>query len=244
MPISEVSLSHWVIPRLSRTYIDPDKEDSEKGAPQKVEVLLVALHNDVLARYADIATKLGCTSAAFEIEIFSSIRSVLGRDSSPIMLIDIGSATTKVAIIEEGIVRSSHTTSVGSQDVTLALSRARGISILEAEELKREHGLLVNPEDPSISEVIRLAMERILGEASRVLVQYQQQKRVSVTKVILLGGGALMKGILPVAEKNFDVSVLHGSAFEKVESPAIVAPILRDAGPEFATAVGLAMRNL
>jgi type IV pilus assembly protein PilM len=244
IPIAEVSLSHWVIPRLTRTYVDPDKEDAIKGASPKVEVLLVALHNDILSRYSDIATKLDCASAAFEIEIFSSIRSTLGRDSSPIMILDIGAATTKVAIIEEGIVRTSHTISSGSQDVTLALSRARGISILEAEEVKREYGLLENAEDPSIPEITRLSMERILGEASRILLQYQQQKRVSVSKIILLGGGALIKGILPVAEKNFEISVLHGASFEKVESPAVIAPLLKDAGPEFATAIGLALRNL
>jgi Tfp pilus assembly PilM family ATPase len=78
-PVAEVSLSHWVIPSVARTYIDPDKEEALKTEKPKVEVLLVAVHNDILARYTDIATKLGATSASFEIEIFSSIRSALGR---------------------------------------------------------------------------------------------------------------------------------------------------------------------
>ena len=244
IPMSEVSLSHWVIPRLTRTYVDPDKEEAEKDAPQKIEVLLVAIHNDVLSRFTDIATKLGVTSAAFEIEIFSSIRSTFGRDGSPTMLVDIGASTTKVVIVEEGVVRSSHSISVGSQDVTLALSRARGISILEAEELKRDSGLVVNQEDLSVSEITRLAIERIFSEASRILTNYQHQKRVSVSKVILIGGGSLMKGILDVAQKNFEVSVAHGAAFEKIEAPAVITPLLVDAGPEFATAIGLALRNL
>ncbi len=244
IPITEVSLSHWVIPRLTRTYVDPDKEDAGKVSSPQVEILLVAIHNDILARYTDIATRLGCTSAAFEIEIFSTIRSTLGREGSPTMLVDIGAATTRVVIIEEGVVRSAHSVSVGSQDVTLALSRARGVSILEAEELKRRFGLLVNSEDPSVSEITRLAMERIFSEASRIFVNYQNAKRVSIASVILTGGGSLMNGIIDVAQKNFETSVLHGTAFASIEAPAVIAPLLVESGPEFAVAVGLALRKL
>lgn len=243
-PVAEVSLSHWIIPSVVRTYVDPDKEDAQKGEKPKVEILLVAVHNDILAKYTDIATKLGATSAAFEIEIFSSIRSTLGRDGSPTMIIDIGSSTTKVVVTEEGVVRSSHAVNVGSQDITLALSRARGITMLEAEELKRQFGLDGDPNDPSIAEITRLAMERILGEAHRILTNYQHTKRVNISKVVLVGGGVLMKGIVEVAQTMLETPVVHGVAFEKVEAPAVIAPLLTEAGPEFATAVGLALRNL
>ncbi len=243
-PVAEVSLSHWIIPSVTRTYVDPDKEDAQKGEKPMVEVLLVAVHNDILAKYTEIATKLGATSAAFEIEIFSSIRSTLGRDGSPTMIVDIGSATTKVVVTEEGVVRSSHSVNVGSQDVTLALSRARGISMLDAEEMKRAFGLTGDPNDPSIAEITRLAVERILGEANRVLTNYQHVKRVNISKVVLVGGGVLLKGILEVAETMFGTTVVHGVAFQKVEAPAVIAPLLTEAGPEFATAVGLALRNL
>jgi len=243
-PVAEVTLSHWVIPSVAHTYIDPDKEEAQKGEKPKVEVLLVAIHNDVLARYTEIATKLGATSAAFEIEIFSSIRSTMGRDGSPTMIVDIGSATTKIVVIEEGVVRSSHAVNVGSQDITLALSRARGISMLEAEEMKRDFGLLGDPNDPSVAEIIRLAVERILGEAQRVLTNYQHSKRVNITKVVLVGGGVLLKGIVDVAQVTLGTNVVLGVSFEKVEAPAVIAPLLKEAGPEFATSVGLALRNL
>jgi type IV pilus assembly protein PilM len=243
-PVAEVSLSHWVIPSVARTYIDPDKEEALKTEKPKVEVLLVAVHNDILARYTDIATKLGATSASFEIEIFSSIRSALGRSTDPTMIIDIGAATTNVVVVEEGIIRSSHAVNVGSQDVTLALSRARGITMLEAEEIKRDFGLLGDPSDPSIAEITRLSVERLFTEANRIYTTYRHTKRTNIAKVILVGGGAMMKGIVDVAKSTFDATVIPGAAFEKVEAPAVVAPLLADAGPEFAVAVGLALRNL
>lgn len=242
--VSEVSLSHWIIPKVSRTYVDPDKVEAEKNAPPKVDVLLAAVHNDVLAKYAEIAKKLGATSTSFEIEIFSTIRSTLGRDTSASMIVDIGAGNTKVAIIEEGVVRSSHLINVGSQDVTLALSRARSVTILEAEETKREYGLTGNLDDPSIAEITRLAIERIFSEASRIMSNYQHEKRVSINRVVLSGGGVLMKGMLELAKKNFETNVVYGDAFEKVEAPAAITPLLKESGPDFAVAIGLALRNL
>jgi type IV pilus assembly protein PilM len=242
--VAEVALSHWIIPKLERTYVDPDVEDANKGASPKVDVLLAAVHNDVLVKYNEIAQKLGATSSALEIEVFSIIRSTLGHDATPSMILDIGAANTKVVIVEEGIVRSSHLINMGSQDVTTALSRSREISMLEAEEMKREFGLLDNPLDPAVAEISRLALERIFSEANRVLTRYQHEKRITMNKVVLTGGGVLMKGILDLAGGSFETKVVYGTAFEHIETPPAVAPLLKDAGPEFAVAIGLALRKL
>jgi len=243
-PVSEVALSHWVIPKIPRLYVDPDEAEKNKDAPPKVEVLLAAVHNDVLAKYNDITQKLGATEVSFEIEVFPTIRATIGHDASAIMLIDIGAASTKIVLLEEGVVRSSHAFSIGSQDITLALSRAKSISILEAEEMKRNYGLDGNPNDPALGEILRLGLERIFSEASRLMSKYQREKRVPITKVILAGGGSLMKGIIGVAAKSFDTEVVYGNAFEKVEAPAVLEPLLKDVGPEFAVSVGLALKKL
>lgn len=241
--ISEVSLSHWILPPIARTYVDPDKEAENKNAPPKVEVLLAVVYNDVLAKYNELAQKIGATSVSFEIEIFSTIRSTLGRDTPLIMLLDIGAANTKVALIEEGVVRSSHLINAGSQDVTIALSHAKGIPMINAEEIKRQFGLPGDPKDPAIAEITRLATDRIFAEADRILAQYQRDKRVAVSKVILSGGGSLMKGIPDLAQKSFETNVVYGDPFGKVEAPAVLLPLLKEAGPEFAVAVGLALRK-
>ena len=241
--MSEVSLSHWVLPRISRTYVNPDEAAQVKGAPPKAEVLLAVVHNDVIAKYNDIAGKIGATSVAFEIEIFSTIRSILGRETALTMALDIGAANTKVALVEEGVVRSSHLINAGSQDITIALSRANGITMIKAEEIKREFGLPGNPTNPAIAEITRLAADRIFAEADRILAQYQREKRVAVGKVILSGGGSLMKGILDLAKMSFQTNVEYGNPFEKVEAPAVLTPLLKEAGPEFAVAVGLVLRK-
>jgi len=242
-PLAEVSLSHWVIPRSAPVYIDPDAEAKNKDAPPKVDVLLAIVHNDVIAKYNSIAEKIGATSVSYEIEVFSTIRATLGRDNAPTMIIDIGAGNTKVALVEDGIVRISHLINAGSQDITTALAHAKGISMLEAEEMKREFGLPGDPNDPSVAEITRLAADRIFAEADRIFARYQREKRVAISKVILSGGGSLMKGILELAQKSFGTTVVYGNAFAEIEAPVVLLPLLKEAGPEFAVAVGLALRK-
>ena len=76
------------------------------------------------------------------------------------------------------------------------------------------------------------------------MAKYQHEKHVTIGKVILTGGGALMKGIMDLAGHSFSVPVVYGDAFARTEAPATLNPILKDAGPEFAVAVGLALRKL
>ena len=75
-------------------------------------------------------------------------------------------------------------------------------------------------------------------------MNYQHAKRVSINKVVLSGGGVLLKGLPDVASKSFEATVVLGEAFDKLEAPAALAPLLKESGPEFAVAIGLALRNL
>jgi type IV pilus assembly protein PilM len=244
MNVSEVSLSHWVIPKAARAYVDPDEEERLKNGPPKVDVLLAAVHNDVLARFSEIAKGLGAVNASFEIEAFSTIRAVMGRESQPVAILDIGAASSKLIIVEEGVVRGAHLLSVGSQEVTSALARAHNVPLIQAEEMKREYGLLGNPNDPAIAEIARLSIERILGEAVRIVRRYSQQKHVSMSRIILSGAGSLIKGLPDVARGGFEVPIVYGDSFARLQTPPQLAQYLGDAGPEFAVALGLALRKL
>lgn len=242
--VEEVALNWWIVPKLRHGYVDPDEEEKAKAVGPKVDVLIAAIHNDVLARYQEIAQKIGATSAQFEIEIFSTIRATIGRESVLSVILDMGASNTKVAMVEEGVVRSTHLINSGSQDVTEALAASKGIPLLRAEELKRDFGLFGDPNDPSVSEITRLAVERIFAEANRLIAKYQRDKRVQVSKIVLSGGGAMLRGLSDLVQTRFDVPVVFGTAFDKIDAPAALAPILKDASPEFATAIGLALRKL
>ncbi|MFA7252435.1 MAG: type IV pilus assembly protein PilM [Candidatus Paceibacterota bacterium] len=244
VPISEVSLDYLVIPRNESTA--SEYQNSEQKPEEKtIDVLLVVIHNDAMEKNREI-TRLAKLDTAFsEIEIFGSMRSVLEPGTAPQMIIDFGSNSTKIYIIERGILRTSHLISRGSQDITLAISKSLGISVDEAEKMKRERGLLKKSTDQmDINEITSLTLDYIFSEIGRVLLNYQKKTERNVSKVFLTGGGVLLKGLKEKAESSFNVPVEMADPFSKVEFPAFLETILKQAGPSFAVAIGLALRRL
>jgi type IV pilus assembly protein PilM len=244
VPISEVSLDYLVIPRNEST-VSEYQNSEEKPEEKTIDVLLIVIHNDAMERNRAISKIAKLDTGFSEIEIFSSMRSVLEPGTAPQMIIDFGSGSTKIYILERGILRTSHMINRGSQDITLAISKSLSISIEEAEKIKREKGIIKKEgEAVDINEVTSLTLDYIFSEISRVLLNYQKKTGKNVSKIFLTGGGVLLKGLREKAESNFNVPVVMSDPFSKVEYPAFLDSILKQAGPSFAVAIGLALRRL
>lgn len=254
VPISEVMLDWSVIPKSEIETEDlpesPELEDSyliktEKSPASifnKIDVLVVAIHNETIARYREIVAKSGLDAGFFEIEIFSAMRAVLDEALKPVMIMDMGAASTKLYVVERGIVRSSHTVNRGSQDITGAISKSLGISMEEAEVMKRQVGAI--GEDENVNEIIVLVLDYIFGEVNSTLLAFEKKYNKTVAKAILVGGGSALKGLSGLAKNSFKTEVVIGNPFNKVSSPAFLENILKETGPEFTVAIGLALRKL
>ncbi len=140
VPITEVSLDWFVIPK-----VEAEPDDIE-GVPEgqhkipQIEVLVVAIHNDVLQNFSTIISSSELDASFFEIEMFSTVRSVIeSGDNTPIMMCDFGAGATKVYMVERGIIRDSHVINKGSQDITLAISQSLGVAVEFAERLKTNY---------------------------------------------------------------------------------------------------------
>ncbi len=248
VPITEVALDWWILPKDENAFSSDFEKPAAPGqaAPsgRSVDVLLVVIHNDVLGRLSQISGTLGLSTSFFEIEIFSSMRSVVDQSLESQLVFDMGAGSTKLYIIERGILRSSHTINRGSQEITLALSRSLGKTVGDAEHIKRTVGLSAEPDYKEVKEITMLNLDYIFTETNRVISNYQQKYNRSISKVILTGGGSLLKGLLDVARTRFQTEVVLGDPFSKTEAPAFLEPVLRTAGPEFAVAIGIALRKL
>jgi type IV pilus assembly protein PilM len=245
VPISEVSLDWFMVPPEisvfdSSTISEPN---SSVNLDPNIEVLVVAIHNDILLRYQDILSKTEIQSNSYEMEIFSNIRSSFGHDLAPILFIDFGASKTKLSIVEGGVVRVFHIVNRGSQDITRNISAALSVPFEEAEKLKRSIGL-DKVSNPQVADIVRLSVDYIFSDTNSVVLAYEKKYNKSISKVILIGGGSLTRGLIEKATENLRTEVVHGDPFAKTEAPAFLRPVLEVSGPEFSVAVGLALRQL
>jgi len=254
VPISEVMLDWSVVPK-SEVRVEDSSEytteqerslaGAETKAPStfaKIDVLIVAIHNETIARYRDIVTKAGLEAGFFEIEIFSTMRAVLDEALRPVMIIDMGAASTKLYVVERGIIRSSHTINRGSQDITAAISRSLGLTPERAEMMKRQVGATGG--DKNLTDIIVLTLDYIFAEINNALLIFEKKYNKAISKAILVGGGSALKGFRELAKDNFKTEVVSADPFNKVSAPAFLESILKETGPEFAVAIGLALRKL
>ncbi|MEK7100152.1 MAG: pilus assembly protein PilM, partial [Patescibacteria group bacterium] len=79
VPVSEVQLDWFILPQALPEGTEPS---------QKVQVLLVAVHNDELKLLEQVVTKADLTATFYEIEIFSTIRSVVDEPVKPVLVLD------------------------------------------------------------------------------------------------------------------------------------------------------------
>ena len=259
VPMNEVMLDWSLIPRED-SFLSDD-ENSQGGNQKNVQkntvgqgrsvtsqqtqdVLIVAIHNEYINNFQTITNGAGIKPSFYEIELFSSIRAVIDQGIQAVMIIDMGARSTKLYIVERGILRSSHIINKGAQDITLALSQALSISINEAENMKRVYGLKGGPEYKELTEIITVNLDYVFYEANATLLNYQKKYSKNITKVVLTGGGVLLKGFIDLAKISFQTEVVYANPFGKLETPAFLSEQFIQAGPEFAVAIGTALRRL
>ncbi len=244
VPITEVSLDYFVLPEKEPSYEEANNPDNAIGSPSKKEVLVVAIQNDAISKLRTVVEKSNINASFFEVEIFSSIRANFEHELSLVLLMDLGASRTKISMIEFGMVKGFHTVNRGGADITDSISKSLSIPFVKAEEIKKEFGLYGSPDEKELADIIKTHVDYIVGETNNVLLGYEKKYNRTISKVILTGGGSMLKGLKETLQNNFKADVEVGHAFNKVGAPAFLDKVLEATGPEFAIAIGLALRKL
>lgn len=245
VPLEDVSLDWFIIPEVllnqeSRPIFE--NKDGNKDEERKRKVLLVAIHNHEIIKHKNILSKTKLETRFFEIEIFSTLRSSVYESGLPVIVIDIGARSSKFYIVEHGIVLRSFFINQGGQNISQAVSHAEGVSFKEAEQKKREFGFRINNRETR--HAMSLVTDEIFTEANNAIIEFEQRYHQSVSKMILTGGGAAMKGLFDEAEKKTSISVEIANPFARLRHPALLSESLKENGSEFSVAIGAALRAL
>jgi len=249
VPITEVQLDYFIIPETEQKLFLGIK-DVEGGEEQSLKtrmVLIVAMHNETLRKYTDAIKLAGLNPSFYEIEVFSNIRATVAHSLAPVAIIDLGAATSKLYLVELGIVLASHVVPIGSQDITRSLAKSTQMSMVKAEEIKRQAGIFagVSNEDAArVSHAATFTMEQIFAQVSRVLLNFQKKYNKIISKVVLTGGGATLKGMAEFARQQLEIEVEIAHPFSHVQAPAFLEETLKNAGPDFTVSLGVALRKL
>lgn len=184
-----------------------------------------------------------------ESENFSLPRALLRPDSDEtVLIIDIGKTTTKLLFVSHGVPHFATTLDVGGHNLTLAVQKQFGVSEEEAKHIKAERGIVSGTENAEYLEVMISTVSVIREEIFRRLEYWQsraaENRHPPVTRAILVGGNASVRGLPEYLATAFKIPVDLGDVFTNLASRDEWLPsieYMESLG--YGTAIGLALRD-
>ncbi|MCW1929935.1 MAG: pilus assembly protein PilM [Candidatus Kerfeldbacteria bacterium] len=210
-----------------------------------LKILLTAAPKDLVARYVEIFQAAKLNLISLETESFALERSLIGRDKSAIMLIDIGSVATTISVVVDAVPLINRSIDTGGYTITKVIASSLNIDLDRAEQFKRDFGLMQGGAAAGqIPQRIEILMQSIINEVRYVLNLYHSQGNGMIEKIILSGGSAWLPNIPQYFSQVLNTKVFIGDPWARMMYPVELKPVLQQIGPRLAVSIGLAMREI
>jgi len=239
VPLGEVTLDWQVI----------DNNFSKEKSPN-LKILLVAVPNEIINQYQEIARLSGLELVALEAEVFALRRALIKEDErEPVAIIDIGAQSTTCNIVDKKSLKTSYSFDMSGNELTEVISKGLNIDYIQAERLKKKYGMIsLGPQErqagQDIKQILLPLIDLILGEIERIFNNFYQIEKKEIKKIIIGGGSAFIPGLKEYFSEKFDKEVEIANPFLNIFYPPILDKTLKEMGPSYAIAVGLALREL
>lgn len=163
------------------------------------------------------------------------------------LLVEVGHVRTLVCAASERGVAYARTLRTGGEDVTNALATTFQLDPADAEALKHEEGFVASSRHPPpderaqrIGEVVAEGLAPLVRDLRRSLQSIRSDKRVRVSRIDLIGGGARIRNLANYLAEQLNVPTAPGLAVEQIVEP-YVDPARRGA---YASSLAHALRGV
>ncbi|WP_018247715.1 type IV pilus assembly protein PilM [Orenia marismortui] len=202
------------------------------------QILIIAVKKDLIDKYLKLFEALELIPVAIEIEPVAIARTVdkLYMDDT-IGVIDIGTKTTDISIINRGRLLFTRTVGMGGENITQDISETSGISLEKAEEYKKDNDLFKKEESNLIVRNLTTAIYRSLDYFQ---VKY---KSFDIDRIVLTGGGGNLINFDRHLTKEFGVRVEKLNLSNRLRSELASEDYLSEVAQLLGVSIGLASRK-
>lgn len=238
--------------------------ETEKSGTRQIEILLITVPKAVVSELVDTVTELGLVPHAFEppplavIEAFG--QDELKAQGHVLGVLELGAGLTNFSILVDGVLRFTRNIPIASSGFTDDIAEYLNIDKLSAEKLKIKYGLaglsasteaLANTADESVrvAQAMNFKLEKLVSGIEHTFKFYLHQlSNLNISnfdKLILSGGGALIKDLDKFLSGRLNVPVIIADPLKKivVNANKFNLGYLKENAPRFTLVVGLALRK-
>jgi len=231
---------------VENVYFDWQFLDQKNG---KQNVLAVAVAKEVVDDLMEVLEKSGLSVYGIEMETIAMVRSLItvkAKKDESFLLIDLGEEKTSFIITESNIPYFTSSIPFSSAGLTDTISKALKISKAEAEKLKLTKGIEYSNKNQDIFNVVKALLENLSIEIEKTIDFYQNMSKTSrkIEKVIISGGGANLKGLIPYLTTRLAREVTIGDPWINLNLGKNLPLISKENSTRYATVIGLAMQEI
>ncbi|MDB5162626.1 MAG: Cell division protein FtsA [Candidatus Saccharibacteria bacterium] len=209
----------------STLYID--YQVIERGK-KSITVLMSAVSRVILDNITRSVEAAGLQPVLIEPSVTSVGRLLTATEdgSLPTVIVDIGPASTDIAILDRGSVRVTGGIAVGGNSFTLDIAKKLNVALENAHQLKVLNGLSAGPRQQKIRDALNPNLERILAETKKVMRYYDE--RISngrkLEQLLVVGGGSNVPGIGEYFTENLLMAARVASPWQKLDFGKLQEP--------------------
>jgi len=208
-----------------------------------LRVLVVAIPNEVIESYKRTAKMAGLELYALEAEVFGIIKSSVKDVKKVICLTDIGAQSSTISIVDNGVLKKSYSSEFSSNQLTYTVATSLNVEEEEAEEIKKKYGI-ISSKEKDLRSALTVLIDPFLTELRKVSSEFYQAEGKKIEVIYLSGGGANLPGLKDYISENLKKKTVIPDAFADVLHPPILTEHLKEMGPRFSIAVGMALQGL
>ena len=191
----ELEIEQYIPVPIGQLYVDHQiiKKDKDNTTVQ-----ICAVPKSTVDTCIDAANSAGLEVVMVEpsVNAIARLLAFAEEGSLPTIIVDIGPASTDIAILDQTI-RVSGGVGIGGNTFTLDIAKKLNVPLESAHQLKVQHGIAVSPRQEKIKNAIDPSLNRILNEIKKIIRYYSERlnSEKKLEQIVIVGGGSNVPGL-------------------------------------------------
>lgn len=224
----------------SSLYIDYEVIERNK---KQSTVLMSAIAKTIVDKCVKAAESAGLVVCMVEPGMNATARLLTNTEDGnlPSVIVDIGPASTDIAVLDRGTIRVTGGLSIGGNTLTLDIAKKLGIELENAHQLKVLNGLSAGPRQEKIKSAIEPSLQQMIVETRKVMRYYSERINDDrkLEQLLVVGSGSNMPGIGEYFTNELIMPARVASPWQKLDFGKLPEPA-RQFRPRYITVAGLA----
>jgi type IV pilus assembly protein PilM len=244
----EIEVENSIPFPLDEIFIDFEIMGPNEQDPSLNDLLVSAARKERVLSQSQCVNESGLNTTIVDIASHASVRAaelvISSEDkASGVAIVDIGASQMMLSILHQGNVIFTRSKSHGGAVCSQMISERYGVPFQEAEKMKIEGSLPEGCEVDVIAPFINMTVNHLRFDLRMFT---NSANKVDIKKLILTGGGSLMKDLVKTLKQDLDmeVEVEVAEPYFKLDfKQSSDKNILKEMGAKYMMALGLALRS-